>query len=151
MIKFQVRQGTIQDVNSLIPLLKQLFSIEADFSFNDTIQRQGLELMLTHPEERCILVAEVNQKIIGMCTAQLIITTAEGGKAALIEDVVVDEGFRHQGVGQELMTAIEQWALTKGAKRLELLADRENTPALQFYQKLNWKQTQLVCLHKKSF
>jgi GNAT superfamily N-acetyltransferase len=44
---------------------------------------------------------------------------------------------------------IEDWARERGVKRLELLADRNNSPALEFYRKLNWQSTQLICLHKK--
>lgn len=145
----RIRQATFEDLDSLVSLLKLLFTIEADFTVNDSNQRAGLKLMLEHPDDKCILVAEKNGNLIGMCTAQLLVTTAEGGKAALIEDVVILDSFRHQGIGQILMQNIEKWATLKGVKRLQLLADRENTPALNFYQKQNWVKTQLICLHKK--
>lgn len=144
-----IRKATILDLEPLISLLQVLFSIEADFTFNEEKQRQGLELMLTAPDVRCIMVAELDGKIIGMCSAQLLITTAEGGMAALIEDMVVHKDYRMQGIGRSLLTIIEEWALEHGAKRFELLADRNNTPALEFYRKLHWQQTQLICLHKK--
>ncbi|HOJ79110.1 MAG TPA: GNAT family N-acetyltransferase [Bacillota bacterium] len=144
-----IRHANINDLDNLIPLLKLLFAIEADFSFDEAKQRRGLELMLERPNERCIMVAEVNNEIIGMCTAQLVITTAEGGTAALIEDVVIKEEYRGQGIGRQMMNALEAWAWQKGVKRLQLLADRSNTPALEFYKRLNWNRTQLICLHKK--
>lgn len=144
-----IRHANINDLDNLIPLLKLLFAIEADFSFYEAKQRRGLELMLERPNERCIMVAEVNNEIIGMCTAQLVITTAEGGTAALIEDVVIKEEYRGQGIGRQMMNALEAWAWQKGVKRLQLLADRSNTPALEFYKRLNWNRTQLICLHKK--
>ena len=144
-----IRKAVPQDLAALVSLLQVLFSIEVDFTFNETNQRRGLELMLNDPAQRCIMVAELNGEIIGMCTAQLLITTAEGGMAALVEDMVVHREYRKQGIGKSLLTEIQIWALAKGAKRLELLADRNNSPALEFYRKLNWQQTQLVCLHKK--
>ncbi len=144
-----IRKALPEDIGQLTGLLNILFSIEADFSPDESKQRRGLELMLADPEQRCALVAEYQGEIIGMCTAQLLISTAEGGKAALIEDVVVTERFRDNGIGQELMSAIEEWANNQDVKRLELLADRANTPALEFYRKNNWHQTQLVCFHKK--
>jgi GNAT superfamily N-acetyltransferase len=144
-----LRKAVPQDITVLISLLKILFSIEADFGFNEERQRHGLELMMASPDERCIIVAELDDKIIGMCTAQLLITTAEGGKAALMEDMVIYEEHRKQGIGRALLSKIEEWALEHGAKRLELLADRNNTPALEFYRKLHWQQTQLIALHKK--
>lgn len=147
--KCNIRRANIDDLNNLIPLLKLLFAIEADFSFDEAKQRRGLELMLERPDERCILVAEVNKEVVGMCTAQLVITTAEGGTAALIEDVVVKEEYRGQGIGRKMLDELEAWAWQREVKRLQLLADRSNTPALEFYSRLNWNRTQLICLHKK--
>ena len=83
-----------------------------------------------------------------MCSAQLLVSTAEGGRAALLEDLVVDEKYHSQGIGSTLLSAVEFWALSKGAKRLELLADRNNAKALEFYKQRGWRRTQLICLHK---
>jgi ribosomal protein S18 acetylase RimI-like enzyme len=144
-----LRKAIPQDITALISLLKVLFSIEADFAFNEEKQRHGLELMLAVPEVCCIMVAEQNGKIIGMCSAQLLITTAEGGMAALIEDMVIHEDYRRQGIGRALLSKIEEWSLEHGVKRFELLADLNNTLALEFYRKLDWQETQLIALHKK--
>ena len=44
--------------------------------------------------------------------------------------------------------AIEAWARARGATRLQLLADRENAPALAFYARVGWRATRLVCLRR---
>lgn len=85
-----------------------------------------------------------------MCSAQLLISTAEGGIAALVEDMVVSMEYRGRGIGSKLLSAVEDWAIRQGATRLELLADHGNTPALEFYEKKAWYQTRLICLHKKT-
>lgn len=144
-----IRRAVNSDISSMIRLLRILFSIETDFAFDELTQQKGLEMMLADYSKRCIMVAEQNQQIAGMCTAQILVSTAEGGKVALVEDLVVEDIYRGQGLGKELLSAIEDWAMARDVKRLQLLADRNNTPALAFYQKLNWKSTQLICLHKK--
>lgn len=144
-----IRRGNHDDVPSLIGLLKILFSLERDFTVDESKQRDGLLMMLEDSTNRCIIVAEVNKNVVGMCTAQILVSTAEGGPVALIEDVVVDKEYRKMGIGKELLLAIESWAVGQGAKRLQLLADRNNTPALEFYNKMSWKLTELICLHKK--
>lgn len=146
---YLIRRANHNDINRLIRLLRILFSIETDFAINESKQRSGLEIMLGDPDNRCVMVAEINQKIVGMCTAQLLVSTAEGGLAALIEDMVVDYDYRRRGIGKKLLSSIEGWAVEKGARRLELLTDLNNTPALEFYEKMNWKYTKLICLHKK--
>lgn len=144
-----IRPARYTDIDSLVELLADLFCLEADFAPDSTKQRAGLEMMLADPGQRCVMVAEHQGMVVGMCTAQLLISTAEGGLAALIEDVVVMENFRGRGVGRNLLIAMEQWALSHDVKRFELLADRENTPALTFYDRMGWHKTDLICLHKK--
>ena len=76
-----------------------------------------------------------------MCTGQLVISTAEGGPAVLVEDMVVDPAHRRRGVGRSLMTAMARWAAEQGATRLQLLADKNNPPALAFYERVGWQPT----------
>lgn len=149
MSDYIVRRAGSTDIPSLIELLKILFSIESDFTINEAKQRTGLEIMLDDEKNRCIMAAEKNQQVVGMCTAQILVSTAEGGIVALIEDLVVSKEYRGEGIGRSLLSAIESWAAEKGVKRLQLLADRNNTPALEFYKNLSWKSTQLICFHKK--
>ncbi|SHI49141.1 GNAT family N-acetyltransferase [Desulfosporosinus lacus] len=144
-----LRRAVHSDVNSLIGLLEILFSIESDFTVEEFKQRSGLEMMLNDDTRRCIMVAEINQQVVGMCTAQILVSTAEGGFVAVIEDLVVHKEYRGKGIGRGLLLSIESWAIAKGVKRLQLLADRNNTVALEFYKSLSWKSTQLICLHKK--
>lgn len=144
-----IRKATKTDIQTLVKLLKLLFSIEIDFVFDEEKQRKGLEMMLQDQENRCVLVAEIDQNVVGMCSAQLLVSTAEGGKSALIEDVVIAEHFRKQGIGRLLLSEIEKWALEKGAQRVQLLADYHNTSALNFYKQMGWSNTRLICLYKK--
>ena len=95
-----------------------------------------------------VLVAELDRAVIGMVTAQLVVSTAEGGRSALVEDLVVDASERGTGAGRALLAAVEGWARRSGATRLQLLADRENAPALRFYGRMGWSGTRLVCLRR---
>ncbi len=143
-----IRGATPADTERLARLLGILFSIEADFRPDPERQRRGLALMLGEPERRAVLVAEREGEVVGMVTAQLVVSTAEGGPAALVEDLVVEPAERGRGVGRRLLEAIEGWAAARGASRLQLLADRENDPALAFYARTGWQATRLVCLRR---
>jgi len=148
-VGFHIRTAVYQDIPHLIRLLAVLFSLERDFTPDELKQQRGLEIMLGPSDQRVVLVAEAEGRVVGMCTAQILISTAEGGPAALIEDLVVDAKFRGQGIGSSLLRKIECWATEKGAQRLQLLADRNNLSALEFYKKIGWQHTQLMCLRKK--
>lgn len=143
-----IREATFDDIDGMIPLLKELFSIEADFCFNEELQRRGLTMMLEPCESRCLLIASAGNRIIGMTSIQTLISTAEGGWSGIVEDVVVTSEWRGKGIGRCLLKAIETWAHTKGLKRIQLLADATNTAALGFYRNSGWMTTQLICLRK---
>lgn len=142
-----IRSARPGDLDHLVSLLKKLFAIEEDFTFNEQVQRRGLQIMLAN-EPGCILVAEAAGRVVGMCSGQLTVSTAEGGAAMLVEDVIVHEDFRGRGVGRRLMSRLAEWGRAKGVARLQLLADRNNTGALDFYSKLGWHTTELICLRK---
>lgn len=143
-----IRPALPGDLDGLVGLLRMLFAIEADFDFDAARQRRGLAILLAH-EAAVVLVAEAAGQVVGMCSGQLVISTAEGGFSLLVEDVVVAEPWQGKGVGRELLTALEQWGSGKKIERLQLLVDRNNTAALEFYRKLGWQSTELVCQRRR--
>ena len=145
-----IRAAQQGDLDGMVSLLQALFALEEDFIPDPDRQRRGLTRFMdgcgTH---RCILVAEENRRVIAMATIQILISTAEGGPVGLVEDVVVREDCRGRGVGRQLMTAITSWAADRGLTRLQLLADRTNFRALDFYDRMSWLPTRLICLRRK--
>ena len=131
-----------------MPLLAELFSLEADFRPDEARQRRGLSLLLEDRLRRTVIVAETGGTVIGMVTGQLVVSTAEGAASVWVEDLVVAGPSRRLGVGRRLLRAVEEWGSARGATRLQLLADRENRPALAFYGSLGWSGTRLVCLRR---
>lgn len=147
MTDLTVRDASPHDIDQMLPLLEQLFAIEADFTFFPEVQKRGLFLMLDGcGKHRAVKVACEGSRVIGMCTAQTRISTASGSHAAVVEDLVVDREFRGRGAGILLLGAIRDWALARGIARLSLLADRHNTKGLAFYSKQGWETTDLICL-----
>jgi GNAT superfamily N-acetyltransferase len=145
-----VRNATHQDIPALVSLLEALFSIEDDFSIDPEKLYRGVLMMLDGcGKHRCILVAQMDGRVIGMSSVQTVISTAEGGAVGIIEDVVIEQGWRGKGVGSGLLRSIEAWADQHGLLRLQLLADKKNFPALQFYRNRGWEGTDLICLRRK--
>ena len=135
-----------RDLDKMIGLLQQLFSIEADFNVDPHKQKQGLELLLESESAEIFVVRSDSDEVIAMATLQLVISTAEGGLVAWMEDVVVDTDHRGQGVGELLLSHINRWVEHQGIKRVQLVADRDNRLALDFYRKQGWQETNLNVL-----
>jgi GNAT superfamily N-acetyltransferase len=131
------------DIPELIDLLAVLFSIEQDFSPDPDKQRRGLATLLASPTGHIAIARDTTSRAVGMATAQLVISTAEGAPSAWVEDVVVREDFRGKGLGRALLDAVLAWARSQGAVRAQLLADLDNAPALAFYDRVGWQPTRL--------
>ncbi len=146
-VLYDIREATPRDIEVLVDLVQNLFEIESDFSPDHQKQKRGLEMLLTQ-DRSCILVAATDQTPVAMLSLQLVVSTAEGGYSAWVEDVIVHPRYRRYGIGTALLGAAEAWAARNGARRLSLLADQSNTPAAGFYQTLQWNETNLIC-HQK--
>ena len=144
-----IRSAEHADIEALILLLTELFQIEEDFQVNPAKQRSGLELLLNSDNGR-IFVAQSNDshQVVAMCSVQILISTAAGAKVGMVEDLIVKAAYRGQGIGTQLLRHLENWAQQQGLKRLQLLADKNNQAALDFYARQDWQTTQLIALRK---
>jgi len=134
----------LADIPALVTLLNELFSIEKDFKPDAEKQISGLQMLIESPDIGVIKVARDSQsKAVGMVSAQLVISTAQGAPSAWVEDMIVSQPYRATGVGKQLLAEALAWAKNKGATRAQLLVDIENTPALGYYAHLGWESTQL--------
>jgi len=144
-----IRPARTDDIPGICELLTELFSIEADFEPDPVKQALGVGCMIDDQSgHTLLLVAESGGTVVGMATCQTLISTAEGGRVGLVEDVVVAGEFRGQGIGSLLLEHLTNWAQEQKLKRIQLLADKENFPALAFYSGRAWKKTGLICLRK---
>ena len=144
----KIRKAYQGDIPQMCDLLTELFSIEADFVAAPDKQARGLQLLLEDTEDSLVLVAAVENEVVGMCSVQTLISTSEGGPVGLIEDVVVKSAHRSKGVGTALLSEIFSWCKEKGITRVQLLADRDNPQALDYYVSREWIYTNLICMRK---
>jgi GNAT superfamily N-acetyltransferase len=144
-----VRPARAGDIPGMCDLLYELFSVEADFIPDREKQFRGLGLFLEDAaDSSLVLVAAKGAEIVGMCSVQAVISTAEGGPVGLVEDLVVKQDQRGKGTGSRLLSGVAKWCAAKGISRLQLLRDKGNAEALSFYAANGWSSTDLVCMRK---
>lgn len=141
--------ATAADMPHLVELLAELFTLESDFSPDPAKQLRGLLTILDEPELGRLFVVRVDGKVVGMANALITISTAEGGRALLLEDVIIHRDHRGGGLGKQLVEHVLHWAKLRGIIRVTLLADRDNQPALDFYRKLGFGDSNMAVLRRK--
>lgn len=148
------RPARSQDIPRLCELLEELFTLESDFQPDRAKQAQALQLLIDTGNDnreqptRVVWIADLDGEVIGMCSLQVLISTAEGGEVGLIEDVIIDAAHRGRGIGQHMLQSLETWARERGLTRLQLLADTHNRGALSFYERHGWHPMQMLALRK---
>lgn len=91
-----------------------------------------------------LIVAEDDGEIIG--TLQITFTPSisfQGGKRATVESVRVDEKYRGQGIGKELMLWAINRARAENCFAMQLTTNADRTDAHRFYENLGFTKSHL--------
>ena len=144
-----IRKGDDGDLEMLATFLKRLFTLEKDFTIDADRHRAGLHLLLAEPHARTIFVAEADGVVVGMVTAQIVVSTSIGGYSILLEDMYVASGFRRKGVGSKLLEQVLVWGSEHDARRVQLVADTANTEAFRFYRQAGLLESHMTALYGK--
>ena len=131
-------QAQDKDLAALVELLGQLFASEAEFSPDASKQERALKMILADARVGKIYVARDGKMVVAMASLLYTVSTAEGGRAALFEDLVVRPDYRKQGIGAKLLEHVIGQARAEGLLRLTLLTDMQNERAQVLYRKLGF-------------
>ncbi len=142
----QITLATLAELDELVGLLNVLFMQDIEFEPDYEKQRSGLEQIISNPSVGEILVMKVDGRVVGMVSLLYSISTALGGKVAILEDMVVAKEFRRKGLGKELLHEAIAFAKQRGCFRLTLLTDFNNETAISFYQSAGFSLSKMIPL-----
>jgi ribosomal protein S18 acetylase RimI-like enzyme len=138
---------------------QDLEGVYAVFSLTDTMHREAHPEIFQKPDDiaeikayfsasiqardTVVFVAEANGEIIGAMIAEM----RQSADISLlvkriyisIENLIITENYREQGVGQALMEQIHLWAQKNGVKEIQLTVWDFNQGAIAFYKKLGYQ------------
>ena len=125
-----VTQANTEEINNL---LRQLAHDPASFN---PVALETLQA-IAQDKNLVVMVARDGDKIAGMAT--LITATTMSGFNAMFDDVVVDERYRGQGLGEQLVKALIDRAKTLKVRLIELSSRPSRIAANKLYQKLGFE------------
>lgn len=128
MSNIQIRDLKIEDKKYLKDLLKQLTNKSLNFN---------TQFLIDHSFSHC-RVMEDDGKIMGF--ASLIIhPVPTKGLVARVEDVVVDEKYRGQGLGRKIMNDLIDIARKEKIETINLTSNPKRIAARKLYKSLGFK------------
>jgi GNAT superfamily N-acetyltransferase len=140
----QIAPATLDDIPQLCGLLAILFAQEEEFSPDSARQANGLRQIVEHPESARILVLREQATLLGMANLLFTVSTARGGRVAILDDFVVRPERRGKGLGSALLEAAIALAKEQGCSRITLQTDACNAAAMRLYRRHGFAQSTMV-------
>lgn len=143
-MKKEISIACMNDLPQLIELLNDLFTQDIEFVPNLKKQKMGLEAIINNPAIGEILVLKGDSNILGMVSLLYSISTALGGRVAILEDMIIHKDYRQKGFGRELLGEAICFSKERNCLRLILLTDFNNDVAINFYQHFGFKKSEMI-------
>ena len=131
-----IRPARPDEVDEAIALYEWLFAPPGSVPPGWDPAAAGRRLTATISGDASVaLVAELDDGLVGLCTAYIDLLSVRFGLRCWVEDLAVDPELRSRGVGHDLLTAAKFWARERGATHLELDSGEARTDAHRFYER----------------
>ncbi len=143
-MEIALREATEVDLPAILSLYAQLGQDDGAVLSLDEAGRI-FDRMKTYPDYR-VYVALLNGRVVGTFTMLIMDNIAHlGARSAILEDVMVEEGLRGQGIGKRMMRYAGSLCREKGCYKMALSSNRNREAAHRFYESLGF------ALHGYSF
>lgn len=132
--RVSIRQATLADADAIFGLLKQLgtgFPLDRssfDEAFMDVVREE---------DDRILYVADRGDAVVGYALTIVVRPLYTNGLSAELQELVVDEDARGQGIGSHLVTMVEAECRLRGARQLTVASSR----GAAFYERLDYRST----------
>lgn len=141
MMTIKIRKAIEDDCEKVWILMKELAIFEKyidSFAITPEIVRQsGFK---KNPHDFYCFVAEENDKIIGMLVYYFLPYTAQNKPAIYMKELYVDENYRGQKIGEQLMNALKVEAKLHNCAQIKWTVAPWNEAGIKFYERLGAKE-----------
>lgn len=136
-----IRKATEKDSHKIWILMKELAVFEKyidSFAITpEVVKNSGFRK--SPPDFHCI-VAEDNDKIVGILVYYFLPYTAQNKPAIYMKELYVDENYRGRKIGERLMNALWDEALVHNCEQIKWTVAPWNKAGQKFYERLGANQ-----------
>ncbi|PWH81198.1 GNAT family N-acetyltransferase [Brumimicrobium oceani] len=136
-----IRKATEKDSHKIWVLMKELAVFEKyidSFAITpEVVKNSGFRK--SPPDFHCI-VAEDNDKIVGILVYYFLPYTAQNKPAIYMKELYVDENYRGRKIGERLMKALWDEALVHNCEQIKWTVAPWNKAGQKFYERLGANQ-----------
>ncbi|CAH1190451.1 MULTISPECIES: GNAT family N-acetyltransferase [Paenibacillus] len=131
-----IRECELRDAEAVTGLMR-----EVCYPTTANVMRERIQGLENNPNA-CMLVAEVDEQIIGMIGLQCVQSHAYPEPAAQITSLIVGQKHRGGGIGRRLMSHAEDWGRKQGGKQLFVTGANRDvaSSAYSFYEHIGFQK-----------
>ena len=132
---------TIKEVTSFSPTIAEsmrTLSSQLGTHYKELTDADLLEMIQSPMHTLFIAIENKSDRVVGMIL--LLVYRIPYLRKAHLDDLTVDEGFRHYGIGTALLQKATEVAREKGVTYVDFSSRVTRGPANNLYQKLGYEQ-----------
>ena len=131
----QIKLATKEDLDGILALQDQIYKVK---EVHGDATKILADLIDAHYCD--VVVAKVDNKIVGSAVILYLPIPAYGKPYAYLEGLVVDKDFRQKGIGTALLAKLVELAKSKGCYKFVGTSRFTNEDVHHFYEKSGFKK-----------
>ena len=129
------------------------FTIEDEKAVIELWQKCDLVRSWNNPRADIARKLKVNPElfVVGVLDGKIIAAAMGGyeGHRGWVNYLAIDPSYQHKGFGRQIMQDIEKRLLALGCPKINLQVRNGNTSALEFYNRIGYKDDNVISLGKR--
>lgn len=144
LTQLDFRSATLDDLPMIVRMLADDFLGSQRERYEDPLPESYIEAFreIDADSNNELIVGELDGEVVGTLQLTYIPSISfQGGKRCTVESVRVDEKYRGQGIGREMMLWAVRRAKEKGCISMQLTTNNDRADAHRFYESLGFSKS----------
>ena len=146
MKNFSIRRAVWEDIDNIMKIKKQAHDIYVDvrpdvYRDSETLYTENFLESFFENDDKVIFLGIIDEEIVAYSFLECMNVSMPmmvKRKFAYVHDFAVLERFRRQGIASRLMAYVEEYAIERGASRIELAVHLFSEDAITMYEKIGF-------------
>ena len=136
-----------EDIPLILGMMQRFYAIDS-YPFNYETANSNLRTFISNEQLGRLWIIFFENTPIGYLALTFGFSFEYGGRDAFIDELFIEENFRNQGIGSEVMRLVEQQASSLGVKAIHLEVERSNVKGNRIYLKQGYTSNDRTLLTK---
>ncbi len=135
------------DIPLILGMMERFYAIDS-YPFNRETKSSNLRTFIDNDQLGRLWIILFENTPIGYLALTFGFSFEYGGRDAFIDELFIEENFRNQGIGSEVMQFVEQQAGSLGVKAIHLEVEKSNVKGNRIYLKQGYASNDRTLLTK---